>query len=209
MPNKEIVILTENNYKKYTDFPDYIIEKYEKGIISKTHFSDLLRTNLLIKHGGLWLDSTVFCTADSEPLYITKEPLFVYKEISLDRVDKMPIKSSSWLINSCKNNPILVATQKLLFEYWKKENALSNYFLFHLAFSIACDEYKEEFDKIPVFNNISPHVLQFELEKKYNKNRFEQIKKMSDFHKLNKSIEIKKDVFTNYDFVIGNKKKKN
>lgn len=201
-PKKEIIILTDDNYKEYTNFPDYIIQKYESGIISKAHFSDLLRINLLINHGGLWIDSTVFCTATTEPEYITKQPLFVYKEINLNRTDNIPVKSSSWLINSCKNNPILMGTQEILFEYWKKENTLSNYFLFHLAFSIVCDEYKEEFDKIPVYNNINPHILQFELEQPYDENRFNQITKISDFHKLRR-IEVNDDVYTNYDFVIG------
>lgn len=203
MPDKEIIIITDDNYIEYTNFPDYIIKKYESGIIPKVHFSDLLRTNLLINHGGLWVDSTVLCTAATEPKYITEQPFFVYKEISLNNSDKMPIKSSSWLINSCKEHPILVGTQKILFEYWKKENKLENYFLFHLAFSVVCDEYAYDFDNIPVYNNISPHILQFELEKPFDKKRFESITKMSDFHKLNRRIEVKKDIITNYDYIIG------
>lgn len=203
MPGKEIIVLTDENYQEYTNFPNYIIEKYEKGIIPKVHFSDLLRINLLINHGGLWVDSTILCTADSEPEYITKMPLFVYKEISLNNSDIMPIKSSSWLINSCKNHPILIGTQKILFEYWKNKKELTNYFLFHLAFSISCDEYENEFNKIPTYNNVSPHILQFELEQPYCEERFFQIKKMSDFHKLNRRIKVENEVFTNYDYVIG------
>ncbi len=206
MPNKEVIVLTDDNYKDYTNFPGYIIEKYEKGIITKTHFSDLLRANLLINHGGLWLDSTVFCTAKEEPTYITKEPLFVFKDICLDRTDKLPTNSSSWLINACKHHPILELTQVILFEYWEHENRLANYFLYHIAFSLACDKYKEDFDNIPTFNNVSPHILMFELTKKYDAKRFEQIEKMSDFHKLNKALKTDGDVYTNYDFVIGRKK---
>ena len=58
LKDKEIIVITKENYKQYVEFPDYIIEKWEKGIISNTHFSDLLRLELLIRHGGLWLDAT-------------------------------------------------------------------------------------------------------------------------------------------------------
>lgn len=50
--DKRIILITEDNYKEYVQFPTYILEKYEKGCFSKTHLSDLLRLELLIKYGG-------------------------------------------------------------------------------------------------------------------------------------------------------------
>jgi len=44
------------------ELPGYIVEKWEKGRIPAAMFSDLLRVELLIKYGGTWIDSTVFCT---------------------------------------------------------------------------------------------------------------------------------------------------
>ena len=49
--DKRIILITEDNYKEYVQFPTYILEKYEKGCFSKTHLSDLLRLELLIKYG--------------------------------------------------------------------------------------------------------------------------------------------------------------
>ncbi|MDY2924013.1 MAG: capsular polysaccharide synthesis protein, partial [Treponema sp.] len=53
MSGKQVIVITEKNMYDYVSMPDFIIEKYKKGIISKTHFSDLLRLELLIRHGGL------------------------------------------------------------------------------------------------------------------------------------------------------------
>ena len=39
----EIVVITEENYKSYVQFPTVIEEKRKKGIITDAHFSDLLR----------------------------------------------------------------------------------------------------------------------------------------------------------------------
>lgn len=33
-----------------------------KNIISNTHMSDIIRNDILIKNGGLWIDSTVLLT---------------------------------------------------------------------------------------------------------------------------------------------------
>ena len=60
--DKEIIVLTEENYEQYVDIPEYILKKWKKGYISFAHFSDILRIELLSKYGGLWLDSTIFTT---------------------------------------------------------------------------------------------------------------------------------------------------
>lgn len=57
----KVIIITEKNYKDYVTFPQWIEEKRNKGIISRTHYSDLLRIELLASYGGIWLDSTFLC----------------------------------------------------------------------------------------------------------------------------------------------------
>lgn len=59
-PDKQVILITEENMEQYVSFPSYILEKYHKGIISKTHMSDLLRAELLARHGGVWMDATIY-----------------------------------------------------------------------------------------------------------------------------------------------------
>lgn len=59
----EVICITEENYKNYVTFPKWIEEKRKQNIISRTIYSDLLRMNLLSTYGGLWIDSTFFCTS--------------------------------------------------------------------------------------------------------------------------------------------------
>ena len=67
--NHKIVIITDENYKEFVTFPTWLEEKYKRGIITKTHLSDLLRISLLAQYGGIWLDSTFFCTGDLQPYF--------------------------------------------------------------------------------------------------------------------------------------------
>ena len=63
---KKIHVITAENYAEYVSLPDCIVRKWEEGIISNTHFSDLLRIALLAERGGLWIDATVFCSDTRE-----------------------------------------------------------------------------------------------------------------------------------------------
>ena len=74
--DKKIHIITEDNISEYVEFPNYIYDKWKKGIITNTHLSDLLRLELLIKYGGLWLDATTLLTGEI-PDVIFKNNIFI------------------------------------------------------------------------------------------------------------------------------------
>lgn len=187
LPEMQLVIITEENMADYVELPEHIVEKRQKGLIGNAHFSDILRTELLCKYGGMWLDATVLCTGQGLPDYMKKTDLFVYQIVNLSRKEQ-PIVSSSWLIYAKKEEPILMAVRSMLYDYWEEHNKEENYFIWHILFTLACTTFRKEWKAVPVYNNQSPHVLQFELNEKYNEKRWEQIKIMSDFHKLNHHI---------------------
>lgn len=201
-PHKEIVILSNDNISQYVVFPEYIQKKYEEGKISHAHYSDLLRIQLLCQYGGIWADATVLCTSDDIPDSITNAPLFLYQNIDLKRMDIEPIVCSSWFISSHSNQPILVLTRDLLFEYWKTHDKAENYFIFHIFFTISTRRYADDWKMVPVFNNQSPHTLQFELGDKFSQDRWNDIMKISKFHKLNHHNDYTKSKNTFYWYII-------
>ena len=115
-PDWKITVLTADNYQDYVSFPNYIEEKRNKGIISLTHFSDLMRLELLIKYGGLWLDATVFCTGHNIPRSILKSDIFVF-QTQKPGADGHATLMSSWLIYAKANNHLLMSTQLLPVSY--------------------------------------------------------------------------------------------
>ena len=205
--DSEVVVLTKNNYEEYVKFPDYIMSKFKKGIISFAHFSDLIRIELLATYGGIWCDATLYFT-DKIPSYINNADLFVFKNIDLDRSDENVIVASNWFIVCKANNDLIVATRDLLFEYYKREKFVKNYFFFHLFFTMVTKEFYDMWKNVPTFSNVNPHLMQFELLEEYSEERFKQLKKISFVHKLNKVIkkDCKNKKKTFYDFIIGNNK---
>lgn len=201
----EIVLLTEKNYRDYAEFPDYIMDKLQKGI-TLTHFSDLLRLELLIRYGGLWMDATVLCTSGDIPKSILNSDLFVFRP-QKPGADGKATSMSSWLMWAKSNNHILMTTQVLLYNYWKKNNSLSEYFLLHHFMTIAMEHNSEEAKKIPPFCNSIPHILQLHLFDPFDEVYWNDLKQMTCFHKLTYKLDAdkNKENGTFYDIIINAK----
>lgn len=185
LTDREVILITKENMFDYVDFPQFIIDKWKCGIITHTHMTDLLRLELLIKYGGMWVDATVLCTQQRKdiPDYFFDSELFLYQIFKPGR-DGQAQPISSWLISSKTNNKILMMTQELCYAYWKNHNSLVDYFLFHDFLMISLEHNKEEWDKIIPVDNSAPHYLLLRLFDKYDERMWNAIKGQTPFHKL-------------------------
>lgn len=192
LKDREIVVITSDNISDYVSLPDYIMDKWKEGIISNAHFSDILRIELLIKYGGLWLDATTYLTGPI-PEYVERTDFFVYRN---GWMNNEMINMGSWFIY-CRftNNKLLIETRELLYKYWKKYNYIKNYFLMHMFFRMVTDTYSEEWENVPNINQIDQHFLMNELEKEYDETRCREILRLTSVHKLTYKVdyEDKKD----------------
>ena len=181
---REIRIITSENFDEYVELPEYIIRKWRDGIITNTHFSDLIRIGLLADRGGLWIDATVYCSSAEDILEILKDTdIFAYSFAM--RVDPTKyILFDSWFLYAATKNAVIEETKLMLWDYWKNEEYLLHYFLFHLCFSGCCRRHQEEWEKIPVYSMEPCHILQQEMLGEYNEKRWNQIMKMSGIHKI-------------------------
>lgn len=191
LSDRNVHILTEENYRDYVTFPPFIQQKIDSGVISKTHMSDLLRLELLIRHGGLWLDATVLCTSPEVPAYMTDCDLFLFQDLK-PGWDGHCQRISNWMISACTNHPMLRLTRALLYEYWRKNNDVEDYFIFHDFFEMAIDAYPEEWSKVVPCSNSAPHILLLRLFEPYSGQIWEAVKGMTPFHKLTYKFDAEK-----------------
>lgn len=201
----EIIVLTSDNITEYVSFPEYILNKWKSGIITNTHFSDLLRLAVLNTYGGTWLDATVLCTGDNIPSYILESDLFFYQVLKPGR-DGSTLNISSWLLTASSNTKILNSVQYLLYEYWKTNNSMVDYFLIHMFMELACNYYREEYSQIVKFCNSMPHVLLLEMFEPYDEEKYSAIKAITPFHKLAYKRDQKdmEKTGTYFDVIINN-----
>lgn len=183
-PNKRHVVLNMDNIEDYVSIPEKYYHLLHSGRMGMAHFSDILRTMLLIKHGGCWIDSTVLLTA-MLPKYITNSDIFVFK--NYEKSDLDGLNMASYFIHAKPNNKILKDTRDIIWKYWQDNNFLMNYFLYLHAFTLATKSNKENaciWNNIPFVSFIPVQHFQNELMNEFNEDRWKIIKSTTSIHKL-------------------------
>ncbi len=193
LDDREIILLTNENYRDWVSFPDYIQKKIDDGTITHTHMTDFLRLELLEHYGGTWIDATVFCSGKNIPGYIWNSDFFIY-QIMKPGLDAHAQRTSSWFITACTNHPIVALVKELLYEYWKTNMSMVDYFLIHDFVELALEAYPEEWMKVVPVSSSIPHVLLLRFEEQYDDNVWQAVKEMTPFHKL--SWKLKEDQMT-------------
>lgn len=191
---REVILLTENNWKNYIELPEFIMDKFKQGIITYTHFSDILRICLLEKYGGTWIDATVLLT-DSTPPNIATADFFAFS-VPNDSFYANFHLTSSWYMQAIPNHVIIKNLKNALFNYWQQENTLIDYFLLHLLLKGLVDNHPlldNMWKNTPQLSNKAPHVLQFKLLDTYNQAILNEIKHNTTIHKLTYKISPNKD----------------
>ena len=183
MADKDVVLLTTENMFDYIQLPPFIVEKWKAGIITHTHMTDLMRLELLIRYGGLWLDATVFCSDSSIPSYFYQSDLFMYQCLKPGR-DGHANYISSWLMSAKTNSKVLMAARDLCYAYWKENNSMWDYFLLHDFITIVLDRFQEDARAIVPRENATPHILLLRLFDKFDEETWNVIKSQTQFHKL-------------------------
>ena len=154
---QEVVVVTSANYAQYVELPDYVVRKWQQGIISNIHFSDILRIHLLARHGGCWIDATCLLTAPV-PRPLVDSPLFLFRshgEFSYTYIQ-------SCFICAQKNNYVLRKWCGVIDAYWSHETMTLQYFLLHLTFVAILrsdTHFREAFYRVPALSDAPMHVL--------------------------------------------------
>lgn len=177
-----IHIITIENYHQYVTFPSYVEAKWKNGVISNTLMSDLLRIDLLINHGGLWIDATTLLTGPL-PDYIYRNSFFAFRN---GWMDNEMINMGNWFLYASRTqNKLLLETQHLLYEYWKDNDYTKNYFIFHIFFRMVTDRFPEIWNQVPYINHMDQHLLIRECQdKNVTDDRINEILNITTIHKL-------------------------
>jgi hypothetical protein len=202
----EIVVLDNANINEYIRLPEFVWDKFNKGIITATHLSDIIRMELLCTYGGCWIDSTVYCM-DVIPQFMLQGELFMFK---LGSITANPVlKMSSWWIYATKGNRLVQRTRDALYRYWEKENLLVDYFALHIIMSAIIDTdsvCSRMFGDVPYYSSSNAHVLQGKLASQYNDDEWNTIKCISPIQKLTyKNRYIKGDIYNYYSAIVDDK----
>lgn len=148
--DRRVIVITEDNYRDYVTFPDWMMRKYHEGTIARTHLSDLLRLSLLAQYGGLWLDATFYCAGDIEdcfgqPLFSIKRPEYLHASVAQGYFENYSFGCDA------DHRWIFAVIRDFLLEYWRTNDFMVDYlFLDYLIVLVQrhCTAVKEAFAAI-------------------------------------------------------------
>lgn len=138
----ELVIITQDNYRDYVDFPQWLLDKVESGKVTLTTFSDVIRASLLYKYGGIWIDSTILLT-EQLPLDFWDYDVFTLREFRycLPFMGGKPGQTFYWFL------------MEGFFYYYRNYEYTKYYLLVTYLLDIARKKYPDiqgKYDRLPI-----------------------------------------------------------
>ena len=178
--------------------------------ISFAQLSDIMRIFLISRHGGLWLDSTIY-VSDLIPPKIFAQPFYSLHT----SLKKTPFVQNDrvhcFVMGGTPDSKLIWFVRELLSEYWKEHNVIIDYYLLDYSVMLA-------FWSMPDINNMINRLeptseglydLVNILDAPYEKEKVEKILSDNLFSKLiwnQKHKSFSKDQKTVYQYLLDKDK---
>lgn len=179
----KIIFLSEFNFSEYIQLPDYILTKISTGLLSITHISDIIRTCILAKYGGLWIDAGLFVT---KPIEVNCQYKFYSPKMNYSI--SVP-NNNKWTVGCmyCSRNfKLFEYVRDMLFEFLEKKPSIMDYFQLDYIIKSAYLSYpdvKHIIDMVEL-NNENIHDSRYSFGNVCDKNKFDFLIKNNTFLSL-------------------------
>ena len=185
---RKVILMTRDNYKDYIQFPDYIQQKIDNGLITLTHLSDFVRVEVLARYGGLYMDCALFVT---KPIVLDQNPFFS------TRVEGNPTGVANrhkWvfgLIGGYKGTLVARLMRDMFYTYWQKYDVQITYLMMDFMLLWAYNHLpavQEEIDMV-TYHSPNLHESRYLFNKQIDEERFENYIKNNTFFSLTYRFE--------------------
>lgn len=152
-PKHKVIVLTKYNVKNYVHLNRNIISNFEKGNISITHLSDIIRVNLLYLYGGVWIDSTVF-SVKSIPEEVFRKDFYTIKTGKYTN-EPSHGRWTTFFMETSQGSLLMKFLVECFDHYFETYNIFLDYILFDYFINIGCDinsAIRKMIDDVPVNN---------------------------------------------------------
>lgn len=195
----EIILITKENYREYVSFPDFVWEKFQKGLITLTHLSDLLRMALLTMYGGLWIDATYLMTESPDERVLFKENFYTQCFDELQYESRQIVVKGRWagnLIRADAGNNLTRFVLNSFYYYWAVNETMLDYYLIDYLICIAYEEIPEIRCMIDECPPSQPDVFALEryINEEYDFDKWSSLTKQTSLFKLTYKGTFQKEV---------------
>lgn len=155
-PDWEIRLLDKSNLHEYIPLEQELPNFWEKKPIQGR--SDLIRINLLLKYGGVWIDSSLFLTKPFEQWLIPRirNGFYAFSRPGPDRM------LTSGFLAATPNNYLCERWRDASHQYWQDKSFATDYFWFHYCFEHLYSEdekFRAIWDEVESISSDTIHLL--------------------------------------------------
>ena len=214
----EIRIITKENIQSYIDISD-IITYHASGAkaprLTLQFMSDIIRSRLLYKHGGIWLDATMFVASNKFLQDLSSSSFFTLKLLQSDEIKLFTSPSKGLFSDSCwattAENPFFSFINECMTYHLTHHKKIWDYFLIDYSINIGMEFISfihNQSANVP-YTNPKQFWLANHLNEKFNHNLWNEITESTNIFKLNWRYKEQEDkqLYTFFDFVMNNKAK--
>lgn len=156
-PDWELVPLENDNLTQYVDL-DYAVPTVCGKWLPAAAHSELVRVALLKRHGGVWVDGSVYCAKPLDEWLSSHMPagFFAFDRPGPDRM------LSSWFLATLASSPVVDGWLDAARTYWDARSTWHRYYWFHDLFAQIYDEHSEVrriWDETPKISADHPHYF--------------------------------------------------
>ena len=198
-----VQFVSKYNFRDFISIPEYILKKLNAGIMTITHFSNIVRANLLYEYGGIWMDATILTLKDiafdNMPFYTLKAPASKSSSVTLARYaglsnpsasihDGTNPQTSRWsgfLLAGTKHSIVFEYMRDILYAYWKDHDDQIDYVLYDYTIALGYEyipAMKKLVDNVPC-SDVEKFVMEKHLGFEFSEEQFSQFRQ-TQFHKL-------------------------
>lgn len=153
---ENIHVITRYNFEDYTNISSGLKFKLKEKKISFTHWSDIVRFNILKNNGGYWIDSTV-AMSETFKSFLETEPQKYFFSLSSSKEDYHYISYNQWTTWLVGGIPHLELFEYIdafynsyfryhdkVVDYFLLDDVISHYYVTHSKFRDICMNNQKE-----------------------------------------------------------------
>lgn len=137
---KETILITKDNYADYVKIPVFILSKVNGGGVGLPHLSDYIRVSLLDEYGGLWIDSTIFCSRPLPKEIFEKNFYTVRDERESMKYQSCGLWNMQVLGSNQKHYSLFRSIRLMIEDYWQHYPFATDYLFFDSLMSWILEE---------------------------------------------------------------------
>jgi hypothetical protein len=156
-PDWTIVELNAETLADWVDL-DEILPNGKWKNLPPAGLSDIVRSELLATYGGVWVDSSLYCTRPLEEWLPHNIPngFFAFSRPGVDRL------LASWFIATIPDHYLMHEWRRRVRLFWQDREECAEYFWFHHLFGQAYEEnseFRRLWDEVPKIAADGPHFF--------------------------------------------------